>query len=192
MRELILFAICVTLVRSENSKCTAYRHCQDVNDHKTYKNGDVWTSVNNTENTCADCICMESKEYTVSCVDLEVANKSSLASVKKKNLLHDIAKGFPKDNDNVVHDELEVESEEVAFNVRCKKGAVPTYNPKSEAIVIRHSHYYYISRIMYCCKKPPVFEFVVPECKIVFDDLCSAKVVRRADESMDCSEFIYA
>lgn len=153
----------------------------------------------------------------VSCVDLEVVNKSSLlALVKKKNQVQDIAKGFPKDNENVVNEEVEVESEEVAFNVKCKKGKVPSYNPKTEAVVIRHIHYYYISRIMYCCKKwvkhanmsskynmletqsqpilfrPRIFEYVVPECKVVFDDLCSPKVVRRADENMDCSELIFA
>lgn len=46
--------------------CSLHNHCYDKNMNRTYKDGDTWHSVNNDTNSCMECVCIESKEYTVS------------------------------------------------------------------------------------------------------------------------------
>nr|XP_039270023.1 uncharacterized protein LOC120344776 [Styela clava] len=178
--------------------CSTHYHCYDKNTNITYKDGDVWNSINYQKNSCAECICMETKEYTVSCFDLEFINKSDAKSRMKRHYkISDSEKKYgvpPSSRNTIVHYDIE-HIEEDAFKIKCRKGTINAtmqrsgkINSKSERIIIKQNHHFFTKRIMHCCKKVSFYRDVDPSCTVVFDELCNSQVVNRRFPELPCNK----
>ncbi|XP_039269330.2 uncharacterized protein LOC120344267 [Styela clava] len=175
--------------------CTTQYHCHDKNTNKTYKDGDVWNSVNYQQNACAECICMESKEYTVSCIELEVANYSDVKQTIKGNVrkqqfeVKDQVRKEQQRNSKepkTVHVELEL-SEKEALEVRCQKGIMPIVESQKH-VLLKQIHHFFMKRIMHCCEKLSFYRDVDPSCTVIFDELCNSQVVDRKYPDLPCNK----